>query len=91
MQAASATNIAIKMLIVFALAIADTTEALRVSGGLNQSLDKLAGNETTITGLFDDEKHFLSEVQLREYLDEAMSGRQPPPRSHLFRLVHFLS
>ena len=98
MHAASATNTAINMLIVLAAAaaaIATATEALRGPQGLNQSLDVdgLAGNADDAddggeSALFDDAKHFLSEDELRQYLDEAVSGRQPPPASHPIRSVH---
>ena len=93
MGAASATNTATKMLIIVvaaAAALAVSTEALlRVPQGSKQSRHGLAGNETLAddTGesafpFGDDGKHFLSERELREYLDEAMSGRPPPPASH---------
>ena len=91
MHAASVTNTAINMLIVLAAAMATATEALRGPQGLNQSLDVdgLAGNaDGGESALFDDAKHFLSEDELRQYLDEAVSGRQPPPASHPIRSVH---
>ena len=96
MHAASVTNTAINMLIVLAAAaMATATEALRGPQGLNQSLDVdgLAGNADDAddggeSALFDDAKHFLSEDELRQYLDEAVSGRQPPPASHPIRSVH---
>ena len=78
------------MLIVIAAALAATTEALRGPPGLHLSPDEPAGNATAIDSepaLFVEEKHFLSEVELQEYLDEAVSGRQPPPASHPVRSV----
>ena len=86
MPAAYGTNTATKMLIVLAaaIAIAATTETLTGP----QGLDGLEGNAAfDESALFEDEKHFLSEVELREYLDEAMSGRPPPPASHPIRSV----
>ena len=82
MGAASATNTATKMLIAAAAAaLAVSAEAL-LRGP--QGSNGMAGNETLeLDGYFaPDEKHFLSEGELREYLDEAMSGRPPPPASH---------
>ena len=88
MQAASATNTATKMLILLVAAVAATAEAL----GTPRRLVGLAGNATDAAA--DDESalseadiHFLSEDELREYLDEAVSGRQPPPASHPIRSV----
>ena len=80
-------NTAIKMLIVLAVAIAvaATTEALRGPRRLEGNATFAAHDDES--ALFEDEKHFLSEVELREYLDEAMSGRPPPPASHPIRSV----
>ena len=80
MGAASATNTATKMLIAAAALVVSAEALLRGP----QESNGLAANETLERdGDFaPDEKHFLSEGELREYLDEAMSGRPPPPASH---------
>ena len=90
---ASATNTASTMLMVIAAAVAVAAAAAEaIDGPLpNHTQDGLLqttgeGDNVAATDM-DGKKHILTELEVLEYLDEAVSGRPPPPASHKFRSV----